>query len=195
MNRNKRKKKGAKRSKFQLKELWQKYWKEKSPIFKFFLAFIVGIGLFYWIYTLPYFVNTFFIPFTNWQASVASSLLNILGESTTTSSGSLSNSNITLNIQIGCDGAEPIAFYLIGVLLVPFPWKTKIPGFLAGITLLLLLNIVRIAGLYFTKIYWPKGFDFLHLHGGFTVFFLMMILIWLIWANWAIKKMQTPKHA
>jgi len=105
------------------------------------------------------------------------------GEGTT-----LAGQETTLNVAKGCDGLEASALYLIAVLLMPFSWRSKALGLLAGAAVLFVLNILRIVGLYLVMIYWPSAFEPLHIHGGFALFTIVAILLWVTWAGWAMRK-------
>lgn len=162
-------------------------WKEKSPVVKFLLAFAIGIILFYLTYTSAFFTQFVTDPFITFQARLASFFLNILGQSTSVNDSLLVSEKATLNVMKGCDGLEPIAFYLLGVLLVPLSRKAKGRGLLIGLTILVILNVFRIILLYLAQAYWPQAFGPLHDHGGPALFFIIAMLIWMAWARWAIQ--------
>jgi exosortase/archaeosortase family protein len=53
----------------------------------------------------------------------------------------------------------------------------------------MLLNFVRITGLYLVGLYFPGAvFDILHEQGGFIIFTALSIFIWMFWANRALIK-------
>lgn len=184
-----RKKQGQERAFWQkLLSSWGKIWRDKSPVIQFLLAFSIGIGLFYWLYTSSFFSSVILEPLTNFQAKISSGILNLFGEQTNVRDGGMLTSNkVSLNIKKGCDGIEPLAFYVLGVLIIPLSWRAKIPGLLIGVSVLFVLNLLRIILLYLASSYWPQSFDLLHLHGGFALFFVITLIIWIIWAKWAIN--------
>lgn len=177
---NKKKSKGIV---FSLKAFWQR---QSIPL-KFLSVFALSLIAFYSLYGLPAVQQYIVIPATNIQVQLSSWILNILGQDTWIDQGVIYASGVALNVKAGCDGIEPTAFFIIGVLLVPLSWRSKLVGLAVGIIVLQLLNLIRIIGLFFAKVYWPSSFDVLHLHGGFTLFFVLTIIIWMIWANWAIQ--------
>ena len=151
------------------------------------MVFALSLITFYSLYGLPAVQQYVVIPATNIQVHLSSWILNIFGQDTQIDQGVIYASEVALNVKAGCDGIEPTAFFIIGVLLVPLSWRSKLVGLGVGIIVLQLLNLLRIVGLFFAKAYWPSSFDVLHLHGGFTLFFVLTIIIWMIWANWAIQ--------
>ncbi|MCB0632259.1 MAG: archaeosortase/exosortase family protein [Saprospiraceae bacterium] len=188
------KKKGKPAKKKTLTSRWSEGFAQKKPILKFISLFALGILLFYVIYFSDFFTEHILNHIANGQAKLSSFLLNIFGFGTDVSTSIVSNGKVVLDIKKGCDGIEPTFFFLMGVLLVPFSKKAKLVGLLVGLVVLSLLNILRIIGLFLVSSYWPDAFDFLHLHGGFTLFFIVTIIVWIFWANWAIGLPKTPSY-
>jgi exosortase/archaeosortase family protein len=177
--------------KTKLRSSFRESYAQKKPILKFVLIFALGILLFYTVYFSDFFTSHILEHIVKAQAYTAGFLLNIFGFGTEVSGSIISSDQVFLDIKKGCDGIEPTFFFLMGVLLVPFSKKAKIVGLLLGLGVLSLLNLVRIIGLFLVSTYWPNAFDFLHLHGGFTLFFIVTIIIWIFWANWAIGLPKT----
>ena len=165
----------------------KEFWGRQSIPLKFLSVFALSLITFYSLYGLPAVQQYVVIPATNIQVHLSNWILNIFGQDTQIDQGVIYASEVALNVKAGCDGIEPTAFFIIGVLLVPLSWQSKLVGLGVGIIVLQLLNLLRIVGLFFAKAYWPSSFDVLHLHGGFTLFFVLTIIIWMIWANWAIQ--------
>lgn len=168
---------------------------QKKPILQFVLVFALGIFLFYTVYFSDFFTENILRYIVNGQAAVSAFVLNIFGFEVEVNNSIISSGRVVLDIKKGCDGIEPTFFFLMGVLLVPFSRKAKMVGLMAGLGVLTLLNIIRILGLFLVNTYWPEAFDFLHLHGGFTLFFIVTIIVWIFWANWAIgQPKNTPSY-
>lgn len=165
-----------------------KNWQDKSPILKYLLGFVLLLVLFYAVYISPFFETWFLMPVLNLQTAISSFFLNLIGQGTIAEGAMLGGPQASLNVAKGCDGMEAMALYLIGVLLMPFTWRSKGVGLLLGAGVLFVLNLIRIIGLYLAKVYWPSAFDTLHIHGGFALFTVVAILLWFAWAGWAIRK-------
>lgn len=170
-------------------------WKERLPALMYIAGFLFILILFYALYSNQYFADWIVEPYVRAQTWVASKLLNLCGFNTVADGTQLSGALATINVVKGCDGMEVTALYLIGVMMVPFDWKYKWRGIGYGLAVLVLLNLVRIIGLYLSQIYWQKAFEFLHLHGGFALFMVVAIFIWTSWANWALRKEKQDLHA
>ncbi|MBK7232973.1 MAG: hypothetical protein IPH93_12115 [Saprospiraceae bacterium] len=84
---------------------------------------------------------------------------------------------------------EATFLYIAAVLSLPLvAAKYKYPALIYGLIILVILNIIRIAGLFLAKIHYPSIFEFLHLHGGVVIFMMISIVMWLIWVQWVMKK-------
>jgi exosortase/archaeosortase family protein len=165
----------------------------RAAVLKFAAIFTGLMIAFYLFYVSPFYDNHFLPVVVKTQASVANWFLNLLGFNTQVSGYIITGEGFSVSLQRGCDGLEAIAILLAGIAIIPVPFRLKVPGFLAGTAVLLVLNQLRIGGLYIAGLYWPGTFDFLHLHGGFIIFSLMAILILTVWVHWAKRKLTNAK--
>lgn len=163
--------------------------KDKHPIFKFLLGFIGCMAVFYLFYHSSFYKNILEEPFLNTQASLSNALLQLFGHETTASNATISSNQFSVNIKEGCDGLEAIAILVSGIMIFPAAWRLKLSGLFAGIFILLVLNILRIAGLYVIGLNFSEAvFEIFHVQGGFILFTMVSVLLWFIWMNWAVKK-------
>ena len=181
------KKRKAKKATVAKASFFKTYWQEKSPVFKFIAAFLGCIIVFYGMYYSVFFEDYLKTPILQTQASLSAVLLNLFGMSVAATGDVLAGAGTSVKIAGGCDGLEATALLLAAILVFPLPFKYKWPGLLAGLTVLSILNVIRIAGLYLVKMYWPSAFDFMHIQGGLYLFSFVTILLMLIWADWALK--------
>ncbi|MCR9288203.1 MAG: exosortase/archaeosortase family protein [Bacteroidetes bacterium] len=167
----------------------KEYWTQKSPVLKFLLGFAGCMFLFYVIYYSDFFLEYIGNPLIRGEAKVGSFLLNLLGQETTTVEELIQSDVFSISVKKGCDGLEPLAILLSGILVFPVKFEYKIPGIVWGIVAVMLLNFVRITGLYLVGLYFPGAvFDILHEQGGFIIFTALSIFIWMFWANRALIK-------
>jgi exosortase/archaeosortase family protein len=152
------------------------------------------LGVFYLLYGTHVFEQALLVPFVTLQADVASFILNLFGAGTGVRDALLVGPSVSLNIAKGCDGLEATVLFLFAVGLMPFSKKSRAAGLLVGGLFLVLLNMIRIAGLYLAKAYWPEGFELLHIHGGFALFTLASVLLWAGWAGWAMEREKISQH-
>ena len=164
---------------------------DRAPVVKFLLGFMVCLLLFYAFYYSSFYRNYLEVPFLNLQATISNLLLNALGYSTEVVETTILGGGFSVNIKGGCDGLEAMAILVSGILIFPISFRLKIPGLLVGVLLLLLLNLLRIAGLYMAGFHFSQAvFDILHIQGGFIIFTMISVLFWFIWMNWSLKQLQ-----
>ena len=166
---------------------YQKYWTEKSSVFKFLAGFALCVIVFYAMYYSAFFQDYMKQPILRAQTSVGAGILNLFGFSVMAMGDVISGAGTSVKVAGGCDGLEATALLLAAIFVFPLPFKYKWPGLVAGLIVLGVLNVIRIAGLYLVKVYWPNAFEFMHIQGGLYLFSFVTILLMLIWANWALK--------
>lgn len=83
----------------------------------------------------------------------------------------------------GCNGLEVIGLFLGFVVAYPGTWKNRAWFIPAGILLIYLVNIIRIAVLVLTQVSWPGFFDIMHDYLTTSVFYLVVFVLWVIWAQ------------
>lgn len=167
------------------------WWKDRHPVFRFILAFIGLMLLFYVFFYSPLYRDFLEKPFLAFQASISSFFLNLFGYDTQAEGGVISGALFSVNIKNGCDGLEAIAIFLSGILIFPTTLRNKLSGLALGLAVLLPLNIIRIIGLYIAGVYVSEDtFDLLHVQGGVIIYTMISVVIWFVWMSWVLKKDQ-----
>jgi len=167
----------------------QAWFQERNPILKFLLGFVACLGVFYLFYYSGLYRNYLEGPFLNAQANISNALLRLMGQKTAVVGSTISSDEFSVNVKNGCDGLEAIAIFVSGILIFPVAMRYKLKGLAWGIPLLLIANMLRIAGLYLSGRYFSREvFDILHIQGGFILFTLLSVICWFIWMNWATSK-------
>lgn len=189
---NKKKKKQASSLPLRLVEQSRGWFRDRHPILKFLLGFIGCMMLFYLFYYSPVYKDFLEAPFLNAQAHAGNFFLQLLGYDTAVAGSTITGSTaFSVDIKGGCDGLEAMAIFASGIMIFPAPFRYKLPGLLWGIAILLVLNFLRIAGLYLAGLHFSQRvFDVLHIQGGFLLFTLISVLLWFIWMDWSAKKIQ-----
>ncbi len=145
--------------------------------------------LFYAFYYSPIYEKWIMPNLLHLQAKLASYLLILIGEKTSVEADNIIGDSFKVSIHGGCDGLEATALYLIALLALPVvSLKEKYPALGYGLLTLFILNIFRIAILYYSGLYWPGAFEFLHLHGGVIIFMMISVILWLFWVNIILNK-------
>lgn len=167
---------------------------DRHPILKFLLGFLGCMAVFYLIYYSSFYQTHLEPSILSMQANIGNGLLHLLGHNTKVVGAAIGSDNFSVDIQNGCDGLEAMAILVSGILIFPATRRQKATGLLWGVGILFLLNLVRIAGLYLTGLYFSKiVFDLLHVQGGFIIFTMISVLLLFTWMNWVMA--QTTKTA
>lgn len=93
----------------------------------------------------------------------------------------LSANGVALEVVRGCDGAGTIFLLTAAVISFSASFKAKIFGLLSGITLLVIINLMRIVGLYFVMAYHKPWFAPIHTY--FAPSFIIIVCC-LFFAGW-----------
>lgn len=54
-----------------------------------------------------------------------------------------------INVLNGCEGTDVVFLLVAAMLVAPIAWRARLKGFLIGTTLILLLNQIRVIGLFY----------------------------------------------
>jgi len=162
------------------------------PVFLFLLIFCVLMGLFYAITILvPFYKEQIFLWHLRLNARIAGRILDFLGQNVTVVDNSIFSAAFSVNIVRGCDVVEPTALFICAVLSFPASFVKKIPGIIAGIFFLAIVNLVRIFTLFLIGMYLPKIFNVMHVDVWQALFILLAIIFWGFWLLW-VTKSPTP---
>ncbi len=93
-----------------------------------------------------------------------------------------------LNVLQGCDGAELLWLLTAAFVVAPLPWLWRLGGWLAGLLLVWLLNVGRIASLFFAWRADPQWFDWLHNYIGP----LLLIALLALYVHWVMQRAPQP---
>lgn len=161
------------------------WFQRKRPIFQFVGLFALFMGVFYICEITPFFIDHVFPKYLRLNARASAAILNVLDEGAKVTGTSISSPRYSVDIRHGCDALLPSALFVSAVLASPVSLLSKIPGVIAGTLFLLLMNLVRIATLFYSGVYIPRYFERMHLEVWPAIFILVSLTLWVIWARWA----------
>ncbi|MEK6672658.1 MAG: exosortase H [Nitrospirota bacterium] len=72
--------------------------------------------------------------------------------------------SIALDVKFGCNGLEAVMIYSVAVIAFPAAIKKKLIGIVAGFVIIQVINILRIAALAYSGIYFQKLFEYIHIY-------------------------------
>jgi exosortase family protein XrtF len=88
-----------------------------------------------------------------------------------------------IRINHPCNGLELYALFTGFVLIYPGAWKKKILFIPFGISIIYLLNLVRISVLVLNFMYSKRSFDFNHKYVYTFLVYLAIFGLWMLWVN------------
>ena len=122
-------------------------------------------------------------------------ILRLLGQDVTVHGKSISSTQAALSIERGCDAIHPSALFLAGVLAFPASLWKKVGGAVAGVAMLLAVNLVRIISLFYVRIHFPAAFEIMHVEVWQALFIFLALLCWIVWVRWAMRTGEGQPHA
>jgi exosortase family protein XrtM len=119
------------------------------------------------------------------NAKNAARLVNLLtpDAAVTVTGFSIGNQHAVVEVANGCDGLDALLLLLAAVLAFPMEPRRKLLGAVIGVTLVLGLNLARIAGLWYCQRYWPSSFQTMHETVGQTVLIVACVLFLATWTG------------
>jgi exosortase H (IPTLxxWG-CTERM-specific) len=165
-------------------------------VLRFLLIFGALAGGFYAVtFFTPFYREELFPVALRLTAKLSGAALACLGQEITVSGTSIRAPTFAVNIVRGCDAVEPIALFVCAVLAFPSPLVKKLPGILAGVLALALLNLVRIVSLFLIRVYAPRFFGVMHVDVWQGVFIALALALWLLWILWATRRHMPATQA
>ena len=154
----------------------------KRPILRFVLMFALLMGPFTVFFYSILTDTALFNRYLDLNAAVSAGVLRVLGEDASSTGQSLRSPRASLEIRHGCDAILPTALFVCAILAFPVVMRVKWTAVWLGSAALLLLNLVRIITLYYTRIYKPDWFHAMHVDVWQPAFIFLALLFWVIWA-------------
>lgn len=166
----------------------------KSDIALFLIRVFCIYLVWYLVYELWMLPNGYIDePLAKNIASVSAGILSLLGEDVFLFGRVVGIAGAPgVEIVDGCNGIAAIGLFLGFIFAYPGAWKPRIYFSIFGITVIYLVNIVRIVSLSCIQVYWPRGFEFTHDYSTTAIFYVVIFILWMIWANFG-NSLPSPK--
>jgi exosortase H (IPTLxxWG-CTERM-specific) len=122
------------------------------------------------------------VPFTSVVARVSGSLLRMLGENVAVAGTVIASGKFSVNIENGCNGLETALLLAAAVVAFPASWKQRAAGLLGGFAAIQIVNLVRVATLFWIGVHRPAWFGSAHTLVWQTIVVLFGVGFFVIWA-------------
>ncbi|MGH9442610.1 MAG: exosortase H [Thermoanaerobaculia bacterium] len=135
------------------------------------------------------------VPFTGFVARVSGSLLRALGEPAVVSGTVVASGKFSVNIENGCNGLETALLLAAAVLAFPATWRQRAAGFFLGFFAIEVVNLLRVASLFWIGVHRPEWFGSAHTLVWQTVVVLFGVGFFVAWAGRVSKSAHVGKRS
>jgi exosortase/archaeosortase family protein len=91
----------------------------------------------------------------------------------------------SLTVAKNCDAMDVSLLFAAAVIAFPAPWRRRALGIAAGIGALTVVNVLRIASLYFIDLRWHSAFETIHAEVWPLAIVVFAAASFLAWSRWA----------
>jgi exosortase family protein XrtM len=86
-----------------------------------------------------------------------------------------------IQVAQGCEGIDVMSMFVAAMLGMSMSFSRKVVGCLAGVSVIYVCNLMRVAGLWFCVRYWPSRFEAMHVIVGQTVIIVVAVVLLAGW--------------
>jgi len=155
----------------------------RSPLFRFIVTFLVlllGFSVLSVMTNLQNHLHAVEKAFAGSAAWVARHV----GSTATVDDNLIWVNGLSLNINHECTGVFVLFVLASFITAYPARWRAKVAGILIGISLLSLINMIRIATLVRVVEFYPNLFTYFHEYVWQGAFLMMVTLYAITWVEW-----------
>jgi exosortase H (IPTLxxWG-CTERM-specific) len=154
----------------------------KNPRVLFIIKFVAIIVVLYVVIAIHPVNDHVIVPFTERITGVAAVMLKVMGEKVTVSGTTIRSALFAVNVENGCNGIEAIILLVAAIAAFPAKWVARIGGIIGGFMVIQVLNIFRVAMLFWLGEHHPDVFQMFHVAVWQTLIVLASVGIFLIWS-------------
>jgi exosortase H (IPTLxxWG-CTERM-specific) len=163
----------------------------RSPA-RFLVTFAALLVAFYFLIAIHPVNDRVVVPFTAGVARVSGAVLNAMGERVRVSGTTISAATFSVNIENGCNGLETALLLAAAVLAFPASWSQRAAGFFGGFAAIEILNLVRVASLFWIGAHRPRWFGSAHAVVWQSIVVLAGVSLFVLWASFVARRPIRP---
>ena len=150
---------------------------------RFFILFVVILALLFAVELTPPVQSAIVVPWTQALVRISARLITLFDPHVAVFGDILQSTanGFALSVRAGCNGVEATLILSAAMLAFPTSWKRRVIGILAGVTVVQLLNIVRVISLFYLGQWNMKAFDWAHFYLWPALIMLDVLIVWMIW--------------
>ncbi len=135
-------------------------------------------------------------PFMNFNALLTYWGINLFGAGAEMSGNKVWTNKFAVVVVSACTGQFTMLILFSMLVAFPAKLKMKIKGIVAGFSLIMVLNLVRLVSLFFIGEAYPEIFDDVHLYIWQAITIAVALIFWYLWAQRALRGLEpTPAQA
>ncbi len=123
-------------------------------------------------------------------AVTTGAVLNLMGNRTIVRGTDILSSEFGISVVTACTGLFVTGLFVAAVAAFPASWRARLAGALIGLAGLFVVNVVRLASIYYVGRYWPAALDPIHQLVWQSLVIAIAVALWLLWAG----RVDSPKR-
>jgi len=159
-----------------------------TPRWKFLLRF----GLLLVLFEVPLLIGPVdqhvVRPVSAWIASASGAVLRVARERVSVSGTIIASPCFSVDIQNGCNGLETALFLIAAVLAFPATARQRLIATILGVTLIEIVNLIRVVTLYLVGCHRREWFESFHLAIWQTIVFATAVIFFAAWSRRAVAR-------
>jgi len=150
---------------------------------RFALSVLVLILLFFAALGNATFDRRFVSPYTDFVTKSSAVFLSATGARVTSHAHLISSPSFAVEVQPVCNGLEVTAIYTAAVLAFDASLGGKAAGLAGGLSIIYLINIIRIAALFRIGERFQQAFEQVHYYYAQALVVVATVGVWLVWVH------------
>lgn len=147
------------------------------------LRFAIALVVLYFVVAIHPVNDHAVVPFTRGIVRVSAGLLRALGEPAAAEGTTIRSAKFAVDVQNGCNGLEAVILLVAAMLAFPARAGMRVLGIVAGFVAIQIVNLVRVASLFWLGAHHPSSFETAHAAVWQTVIILFSVGIFLFWSR------------
>jgi len=167
--------------------------KDSISILRFALTYVLLMGGFFVLIGLRPIQNIIDLNglYTKGVVALTSKVLDVIGIQGAYQGSIIRLPSVALDVRCGCNGLEAVMIYYVAVIAFPASWKSKALGILGGFVILQIVNILRIASLAYSAVYFKTLFEYIHIYIAQGLMIAVSLGIFFLYLNYANNPKKT----
>jgi exosortase H (IPTLxxWG-CTERM-specific) len=149
----------------------------------FALRFLGTLVLLYVVIALNQVNDGVIVPFTEGVTAAAGAVLRAAGEPNRVAGTVIASPAFAIDVKNGCNAVETMMLFAAAVIAFPAPFKRKLLALALGLPLIQLLNVLRLAMLFWLGVHHRQLFDVFHVAVWQAVMILAGVAIFASWSS------------